>query len=247
MKIILEKITAGENLSFEESKQVMGFIMDGQASPEEIAGLLIGLKTKGETADEVAGAAHAMRTRSIKIDSRGNHVIDVCGTGGDNSGTFNISTTAAFVVAAAGIRVAKHGNRSITSKSGSADVLKALGININMTPERATEALDQVGLTFLFAPDYHPAMKHVAPVRRELGMKTIFNMLGPLTNPAGTKRQLIGTYSRSAAKLMHEAAAMLDMEQVSFVCTADRFDEIILSEPSDVYECGRTHTASDHL
>ncbi len=236
MKEILEKITAGNDLNFEESKNAMGFLMDGRASPVEITALLVGLKTKGENPAEIAGAAQAMRERCVKLDVRNHQVIDVCGTGGDNSGTFNVSTAVAFVVAAAGVRVAKHGNRSISSRSGSADVLAALGININLKPARAAEALDEIGITFLFAPDYHPAMKHVAPVRRELGMKTIFNMLGPLTNPAGTKRQIIGTYSRTAAKLMHKAAGMLDMEQVYFVCTGDRFDEVILSEPADVFE-----------
>jgi anthranilate phosphoribosyltransferase len=236
MKAMLEKITAGGDLSFRETEQVMGTLMDGNASPIEIAALLVGLKTKGETAEEVAGAAKAMRERSIRINKRGDAVIDVCGTGGDNSGTINISTAVAFVVAATGIRVAKHGNRSISSRSGSADVLKALGVNINLEPRKAEEALEQVGIAFLFAPDYHPAMKHVAPVRRELGMKTIFNMLGPLTNPAGAQRQLIGTYSLNAAKLMCEAAGMLDMQKVCFVCTADRYDEVILSEPTDVFE-----------
>ena len=236
MKAMLEKITAGEDLSFRETEQVMGTLMDGNASPVEMAALLVGLKTKGETAEEVAGAAKAMRERSIRINKRGDAVIDVCGTGGDNSGTINISTAVAFVVAATGIRVAKHGNRSISSRSGSADVLKALGVNINLEPRKAEEALEQVGIAFLFAPDYHPAMKHVAPVRRELGLKTIFNMLGPLTNPAGAQRQLIGTYNLTAAKLMCEAAGMLGMQRVCFVCTADRYDEVILSEPTDVFE-----------
>ncbi len=243
MKEFLDKITAGNDLSFEESKNALGYLMDGHASHVEIGAFLMGLKSKGETPSEIAGAAQAMRERSIKIDTRGNNVIDVCGTGGDNSGSFNISTTTAFVVAAAGVRVAKHGNRSISSKSGSADVLNALGVNINLAPDRATQALDDIGITFLFAPDYHPAMKHVAPVRKALGTKTIFNMLGPLTNPAGTRRQFIGTYSRNAAKLMHDAAGMLDMENVCFVCTGDRFDEVILSEPSDVFEFKKGETS----
>ena len=246
MKEILEKITAGEDLSFEESKNTMGFLMDGRASPVEIAALLVGLKTKGENPAEIAGAAQAMRERCVKLDVRDKQVIDVCGTGGDNSGTFNISTAVAFVAAAAGVKVAKHGNRSISSRSGSADVLAALGININLKPDRAAQALDEIGLTFLFAPDYHPAMKHVAPVRRELGMKTIFNMLGPLTNPAGTKYQIIGTYSRTAAQAMYEATGMLDMEQVYFVCSGDRFDEIILSEPADVFEYKRSGSSRSY-
>jgi anthranilate phosphoribosyltransferase len=236
MKNKLEKIIAGQDLSFEESKESMGYIMDGTANQAEIAAWLIALKMKGETAEEVAGSAQAMRERSIKISTSRNGVIDVCGTGGDNSGTFNISTTAAFVIAGAGVPVAKHGNRSISSKCGSADVMKALGININLSPERAQAALDEIGITFLYAPDYHPAMKNVAPIRRELGMKTIFNILGPLTNPAGTKRQIIGTFNCHTANIMAQAAHMLAMEKVCFICTADHFDEITLSHPSDIFE-----------
>jgi anthranilate phosphoribosyltransferase len=241
MKDKLEKIIGGQDLSFEESRQSMGCIMDGTANQAEIAAWLIALKIKGETAEEVAGSAQAMRERSIKISSGKRGAIDVCGTGGDNSGTFNISTATAFVVAAAGIPVAKHGNRSISSKSGSADVMKALGININQPPQRAQAALEEIGITFLFAPDYHPAMKQVAPVRRELGMKTIFNILGPLTNPAGTKRQLIGTFNRKAAQTMVRAAQLLGMERVCFVCTADRYDEITLSQPTDIFEYEKDH------
>jgi anthranilate phosphoribosyltransferase len=236
MKDNLEKIIGGQNLSFEESMNSMGYIMDGTANQAEIAAWLIALKIKGETAEEVAGSAQAMRERSIKITSCRERVIDVCGTGGDNSGTFNISTTVAFVIAAAGVPVAKHGNRSVSSKCGSADVMKALGININLPPLRAQAALDEIGITFLFAPDYHPAMKNVAPVRRELGMKTIFNILGPLTNPAGTKRQMIGTFNCHTANIMAQAAHMLAMERVCFVCTADQFDEITLTQPTDIFE-----------
>jgi anthranilate phosphoribosyltransferase len=236
MKENLEKIISGQNLSFEESMNSMGHIMDGSANQTEIAAWLIALKIKGETAEEVAGSAQAMRERSIKITSRRDRIIDVCGTGGDNSGTFNISTTVAFVIAAAGVPVAKHGNRSVSSKCGSADLMKALGININLSPKRAQAALDEIGITFLFAPDYHPAMKNVAPVRRELGMKTIFNILGPLTNPAGTKRQMIGTYNCHTANIMAQAAHMLAMEKVCFVCTADQFDEITLTQPTDIFE-----------
>jgi len=236
MKDKLEKIIRGNDLSFAESRESMGYIMDGTANHSEITAWLIALKMKGETAEEVAGSAQAMRERGIKILPSRNGVIDVCGTGGDNSGTFNISTTAAFVIAGAGVPVAKHGNRSISSKSGSADVMKALGININLSPERARAALEEIGITFLFAPDYHPAMKNVAPIRRELGIKTIFNILGPLTNPAGTKRQMIGTFNCHTANIMAQAADMLAMEKVCFVCTANHFDEITLSQPSDVFE-----------
>ncbi len=234
LKEYIEKISSGENLSFQESQIAMSRIMSGECNNSQIAGLLTALKTKGETAKEVAGFASAMREFSIKIEIEDDNVIDVCGTGGDNSGTFNISTAAAFVVAGAGLKVAKHGNRSISSKCGSADVLSLLGININLAPEQSKLALDKIGIAFLFAPFYHPAMKYAAPVRKELGMKTIFNILGPLTNPAGTKKQLIGTFNNRTSALMAEAAPYLNMRSVSFVCTADRYDEITLTDKSNV-------------
>ncbi|MCK5034174.1 MAG: anthranilate phosphoribosyltransferase [Calditrichia bacterium] len=232
----LEKIIAGEDLTFDESHKVLLCIMSGEVNHSQIAALLTALKIKGETHEEVAGFVSAMREKSIKIKPKNNQVIDVCGTGGDFSGTFNISTAAAFVVAGAGITVAKHGNRSISSKSGSADVLKELGVNINLSPDQSEKALEEIGITFLFAPDYHPAMKYVAPVRQELGMKTVFNILGPLTNPAGTKKQLIGTFNNQTAKLMARAADFLQMEKVLFVCTDNRYDEVLLSGETLVYE-----------
>jgi anthranilate phosphoribosyltransferase len=192
--------------------------------------LLIALKSKGECAEEIAGFALAMREKSIKLKNSNDNVIDVCGTGGDNSGTFNISTAVAFVVAGSGVKVAKHGNKSISSKCGSADVLNELGVNINLPVEQSAEALEKMGITFLFAPQYHPAMKYAAQVRKELGMKTIFNMLGPLTNPAGVKKQLIGTYSDNAMSLMAKAAQYLDYEKVSFLCAGNKYDEIILDQ-----------------
>ncbi|MFA7289896.1 MAG: anthranilate phosphoribosyltransferase [Melioribacteraceae bacterium] len=236
IKHFLEKITNKESLSLQESIDVMNLIMQGQVNNSQIAGLLVGLKAKGEAAEEVAGFALAMRQNSIKINSDISNTIDLCGTGGDYAGTFNISTAASFVAAGAGIKVAKHGNRAISSNSGSADVLKELGININLTSEQSEKALNEVGIAFLFAPLYHPAMKYVAPVRGELGIKTIFNILGPLTNPAGTKKQLIGTFNYKTARLMSQAAKFLDMEKVCFVCTADRFDEVSLNDITYVNE-----------
>ncbi|TFH02431.1 MAG: anthranilate phosphoribosyltransferase [Calditrichales bacterium] len=236
LNIELEQIIAQKDLSFQEARNIMLEVMGGEVNHAHIAALLVALRIKGATHTEVAGFATAMREKSIKVDFSDQNMVDVCGTGGDHSGTFNISTAAAFVVAGAGIKVAKHGNRSITSKSGSADVLRELGVDINMKKEDSAAALQSIGITFLFAPDYHPAMKYVAPVRRDLGIKTIFNILGPLTNPAGTRRQLIGTFDRQTARLMCDAAAMLDMEKVSFICTADKYDEILLSEPTDVFE-----------
>jgi anthranilate phosphoribosyltransferase len=238
-KIYLEKISAGENLTIKESYDVMVSIMHGEWNNSEIAGLLLALRTKGETPEEVAGFTQAMRFMGTKISCTDDNAIDVCGTGGDCSNTFNISTAAAFVVAGAGVKVAKHGNRSVSSKSGSADVLTELGININLTPAQSETALNEIGIAFLFAPIYHPAMKYAAGVRKELGIKTVFNILGPLTNPAGTKKQLIGVYNNNTALLMAKAAFHLDMEKVSFICTADKFDEISLTHPTSVYEYSR--------
>jgi anthranilate phosphoribosyltransferase len=192
---------------------------------------------KGETSEEVAGFVKAMREKVIKIQCDDVHAIDVCGTGGDGSGSFNISTAVAFVVAGAGVSVAKHGNRSISSKSGSSDVLHELGVDVNLTPENSQWALNKIGIAFLFAPLYHPAMKHVAPIRKELQFRSIFNILGPLTNPAGVKRQLIGTYNDYTSQLMSDAVEHLEMDKVCFVCTNNSFDEVSLSHSSNIVEC----------
>ena len=226
----------GQHLSFEESTDVMNKIMSGKVDDNLIASLLTGLKTKGEASSEIGGFAKAMRDNGIKIKCDTSNTVDVCGTGGDNSGTFNISTAVSFVVAGAGVNVAKHGNRSISSTSGSSDVLTELGVNINLTPEQSERALKEIGITFLFAPLYHPAMKHVANVRRNLGFKTIFNMLGPLTNPAGTKKQLIGVFNNDAVEKMSKALDYLDMERVNFICTDNKFDEVILNGTVKIVE-----------
>lgn len=235
IKELIQKVIKNEHLTFDESYNVMNSIMHGEVNNSHIAGLLVALKSKGEHADEVGGFIKAMRENSIKINSEYD-AIDVCGTGGDNSNTFNISTAVSFVVAGAGQKVAKHGNRSISSKSGSSDVLTELGINVNLSKEQSEKALDEIGITFLFAPNYHPAMKYVMPVRRELGFKTVFNILGPLTNPARTKRQMVGVFSDETAKLMREAVTKLEMDKVSFVCTDNMFDEITLSGVTKVFE-----------
>jgi anthranilate phosphoribosyltransferase len=236
IKETIERLTEGENLTISEAKELMLLIMEGGVNHSHTSAILIALKCKGETEYEIAGFAQAMREKSIRLPWRRNGAIDVCGTGGDGAGTFNISTAAAFVVAGTGVHVAKHGNRAVSSHSGSADVLQHLGINIEFPPAEAARALDEIGITFMFAPFYHPAMKHVAPVRRELGIKTVFNMLGPLTNPADTRRQLIGTFNMRAAQLMSAAARHLDMERVCFVCTDNHYDEISLSAPTTVAE-----------
>ena len=246
MQDYIKKIIGREDLSFGEARQAMNRIMSGTENHSRIAAFLAALKSKGETAQEVAGFAAAMRDNCVKVPVQENNIIDVCGTGGDVSGTFNISTATAFVVAGAGVRVAKHGNRSISSKSGSADVLAALGVNIDLDEQQAAQAIEEIGIAFLFAPRYHPAMKHVAPVRRELGMKTVFNILGPLTNPAATKRQLIGTYNLKAAQIMAEAAAHLDMEKVCFVCTDDHLDEITLTGETEVCEYSRSEGVKNY-
>lgn len=236
IKSMLEKLVRGSNLSLNESRLVMNEIMKGDVNPSLLSGLLIALKSKGESAEEIAGFALAMRENGIKINYPKDNVIDVCGTGGDSSGTFNISTAAAFVAAGAGVKVAKHGNKSISSKCGSADVLTELGVKINLTEEQSGRALEEIGITFLFAPKYHPAMRHAAQVRNELGLKTIFNLLGPLTNPAGVKKQIIGTYNDEAAILLSRAAQYLEFDKVCFLCAGNKYDEIILDQKTKMIE-----------
>ncbi len=235
IKEIIQKVIDKKNLSFNEAHLSMNKIMSGEVNNSQIAALLVALKSKGEHPEEVAGFAKAMREKSVKIFNAPESV-DVCGTGGDNSNTINISTAVSFVVAGTGIKVAKHGNRSISSKSGSSDVLTELGVNINLTDKESGKALQEAGITFLFAPNYHPAMKYVMPVRRELGFKTVFNILGPLTNPAETKKQMIGVFNNSTAKLMREATKYLNMDKVCFVCTENKFDEITLTGETSVFE-----------
>lgn len=236
MKEYLEKVIEGDNLTFEEAYEVMYAVMSGEVNNSRIASLLTALRIKKETPEEVAGFVKAMRERVIKIKCDDENLIDVCGTGGDGSGTFNISTAVAFVVAGAGVKVAKHGNRSISSKSGSSDVLHELGVEIQLSPELSEKALNEIGIAFLFAPLYHPAMKHVAPIRKELEFRSIFNILGPLTNPAGTQRQLIGTFNDETAKLMIGSVKYLDMKKTCFICTNNKFDEITLTHETNVYE-----------
>jgi len=213
----------------------MRVLLEGGASEAEIAAFLVALKMKGETAAEIAGFARAMRDRMIVVDA-GPDVIDTCGTGGDGAGTFNISTVAAIVMAGAGAKVAKHGNRSISGSSGSADVLEALGVRVTLTPDEAARAIREIGIGFLFAPAMHPAMKHAQPVRRALKLRTVFNILGPLTNPARASAQLIGAPSHDAAKLMAEALAELGTRRAFVVHGSDGLDEITITGPTDVYE-----------
>jgi len=232
----LHRVVAGSDLTSEESHQAMGALLEGHAGEAEIAGFLVALKMKGETATEIAGFARAMRDRMIVVDA-GPDVIDTCGTGGDGSGTFNISTAVAIVMAGAGAHVAKHGNRSISSNSGSADVLEALGVRItDVTPEDAGRSIREIGIGFLFAPALHPAMKHAQPVRRALKTRTVLNLLGPLANPARASAQLIGAPSLEIAKLMAEALAELGTLRAFVVHGQDGLDEITTTTATDVYE-----------
>lgn len=224
----MERLLRQENLSQEQVRGVVGAIMDGQCDPIEIAAFLTALAIKSPQAEELAGAAQAMRERATPLRPAVRPLLDTCGTGGDQLHTFNISTATAIVVAACGVRVAKHGNRSVSSKSGSADVLEALGVNISLTAQQATECLDAIGLCFCFAPLIHGAMKHAAPVRKQLGFPTVFNLLGPLTNPASAEYQLIGTSSESKAQLLAQTVALLGTVRTLVVCGASQLDEVSL-------------------
>lgn len=234
-KEVLWRLVAGESLSREETEELFGALMDGQVSEPIKAALLVALRMKGEAVAEISGAAAAMRRRVIPIPHTATRVVDTCGTGGDGRGTFNISTAAALVAASAGAPVAKHGNRSVSSKSGSADVLAALGVKIEIDPATAGRALDTVGIAFLFAPLLHPAMREVMPVRRELGMRTIFNVLGPLTNPAGARRQLMGVYAEGLVEVIAKVLRDLGAEH-ALVVHGDGMDEITITGSTTVSE-----------
>ncbi|MBA2253695.1 MAG: anthranilate phosphoribosyltransferase, partial [Chloroflexi bacterium] len=222
----LARIVDGGSLTPAEAQQAMGDVMDGEASPAQLAGVLVALRMRGETVDELVGFARAMRDRAIPVRSP-EGAVDTCGTGGDGRGTFNISTAAALVVAAAGVPVAKHGNRAITSSAGSADVLEALGVTVHQSPDEAARALVDVRFAFLFAPDHHPAMRHAGPTRREIGIRTAFNLLGPLCNPAGVRRQVVGCAEPAAAHLLAAALQALGAVRASVV-HGDGLDELPL-------------------
>jgi anthranilate phosphoribosyltransferase len=229
-------VVEGGYLSLEEARAAMGAVMDGEATPAQLAALLVALRMRGESVDELAGFAAAMRERVLPVEAPPG-AIDVVGTGGDSSGTFNISTTAALVVASLGIPVAKHGNRAITSRSGSADVLEALGVRIDHDPSSAGRALRELGFAFLFAQSYHPAMRHAGPTRREIGVRTAFNLLGPLTNPARATRALIGVGVAAAAPTIAEVAARLGTER-TFVIHGHGVDELPLDDSGVLYHVG---------
>lgn len=228
-------VNESRDLTEAEASAAMREIFAGEATPTQVGALLIALRMKGETIEEIAGMARAMREYALKVDVDG-PLVDTCGTGGDGSGSFNVSTAAAFVVAGAGVRVAKHGNRGMTSNSGSADVLEALGAKIDLTPEQVSECIREAGFGFMFAQAFHPAMKYVAPVRRELGVRTVFNFLGPLTNPAGASAQLLGVARPDVAQKVIGALKLLGSRHVLVVHGDGGVDELSLSGKSTVYE-----------
>ena len=233
----LEHLLRGQDLSHADMLAIMQQVMGGELTPAQIAGLVVALRVKGESVDEITAAATVMRELSTKVEITDNtHLIDTCGTGGDGIQTFNVSTCAAFVAAAAGAKVAKHGGRSVSSTCGSADVLEALGVNVNLTPEQVAKCVNGIGIGFMFAPNHHSAMKHAAPVRRELGVRTIFNLLGPLTNPASAKRQVMGVFSKDLTLKLAKVLKNLGSEHVLVVHGADGMDEISFTGDTFVAE-----------
>ena len=243
----IAKLVDGAALTCGEAQATLAEIMGGEATPAQIAAFITALRLRGETPEVIAGCARAMREKCTPVDAGGGIVVDTCGTGGDGAHTFNISTASALVAAGAGVRVAKHGNRSVSSKCGSADVLAELGVNLNASPAVMTECLREIGIAFLFAPALHPAMKHAIGPRREIGIRTIFNILGPLSNPAGARHGVLGVYSRALVPVMAEAAAELGAERLFVVHGSDGLDEITLTGPTFVGEVAEGRTRAYEL
>lgn len=233
---LLKKCMKGETLTVSEAEQLMDGIMEGKTTPAQIASLLTLLTYRGETVEEITGFVRGMRKKMVPINVDIENVVDTCGTGGDGASTFNISTASAIVASSLGVKITKHGNRAVSSKSGSADVLERLGIPIQATNEQAVRSLHETGMTFLFAPMYHPAMKYAAQPRKELGFRTVFNALGPLANPARCKRQVIGVYSLALAEKLAQTLVKLDAEHVMLVAGRDGLDEISAAAETDVVE-----------
>ncbi|TNE72044.1 MAG: anthranilate phosphoribosyltransferase [Gammaproteobacteria bacterium] len=236
MKEALNRIASNLDLSREEMKDVMRIVMNGEATDAQIGAFLMGLRLKSETIDEITGATEVMRELATGVTVNASPLVDIVGTGGDGANLFNVSSAASFVVAAAGGYVAKHGNRGVSSKSGSADLIEKAGINLNMTPEQVARCVEQIGVGFMFAPAHHGAMKHAIGPRRELGCRTIFNILGPMTNPASVKRQLIGVFTRELCRPMAEVLSRLGAEHIMVVCSKDGLDEISLASATHVAE-----------
>lgn len=236
MKEALNRIASNLDLSREEMMQVMGIVMNGEATDAQIGGFLMGLRLKSETIDEITGATEVMRELASNVSINAEPLVDIVGTGGDGANLFNVSSAASFVVAAAGGFVAKHGNRAVSSKSGSADLLEKAGINIALTPEQVARCVEQIGVGFMFAPAHHGAMKNAIAPRKELGIRTLFNILGPMTNPAGVKRQLIGVFSRELCLPMAQVLQRLGSEHIMVVHSRDGLDEISLASATHVAE-----------
>ena len=232
-KTLIGKVATGTELTLQESASAFDRMMSGEATPSQMGALLMGLRVRGETVDEITGAVTTMRAKMLRVDAP-EGAIDVVGTGGDASGSYNISTCAAFIVAGAGVPVAKHGNRALSSRSGAADVLTALGVRINISPDHISRCIAGAGIGFMFAPAHHPAMKHVGPTRVELGTRTIFNLLGPLSNPAGVKRQMVGVFSKQWVEPLAQVLNNLGCEAAYVVHGSDGLDEITISGPTSV-------------
>lgn len=236
MPAAIRALTERRDLTAAEMSDVMHLIMTGGATPAQIGGFLIGLRMKGETVDEIAAAAQVMRDLAVQVPVKADHLVDTCGTGGDGAATFNISTASAFVAAAAGAHVAKHGNRSVSSKSGSADVLEAAGVNLDLTPQQVAQCIEQVGVGFMFAPLHHGAMKHAIGPRREMGVRTVFNLLGPLTNPAAAPNQVLGVFAIQWLEPLAHVLAKLGSRHVMVVHADDGMDEMSICAPTQVAE-----------
>ncbi|GGG57723.1 anthranilate phosphoribosyltransferase [Paenibacillus radicis (ex Gao et al. 2016)] len=236
MQSALNQLIGGEDLSRATARSVMEIIMNGEATPAQIAGVVTALRMKGETKEEITGFAEVMRAFSSHVQTRQEGLLDTCGTGGSGIHKFNISTASSIIASSAGIRVAKHGNRAMSGKAGSADVLEALGVQITLTPEQASECLNRIGICFMFAQLYHPSLRHAAVPRRELGVRTIFNMLGPLTNPAGADRQLLGLYDRTKTETIASVLSELGVKRAMVVSSNDGLDEISISAPTRISE-----------
>ena len=247
IKEALSRIVSGSDLTLDEAREVMREIMRGEATQAQIGAFLTALRMKGETVDEIAGCARAMRESAIAVKPKRNQLVDTCGTGGDGSGTFNISTTVAFVAVGAGLAVAKHGNRSVSSRCGSADLLQALGVNLELTPEQVAQCIDEVGIGFLFAPKLHPAMKYALAPRQEIGLRTIFNILGPLSNPAQAKRQLLGVYHSDLTELIAEVLLALGAEHAFVVHGADALDELSVTGQNKISRLHNGHIETYYL
>ena len=239
----IAKLIDGQDLTLSDTEAVMNEIMDGAATPAQMASFLTALRVKGETVEEITGCARVMRDKAIRVEPRRTDLVDTAGTGGDRAGTFNISTTAAFVIAGAGLGVAKHGNRAVSGQCGSADLLEALGVNLDLAPVQVADCIDQVGIGFLFALKLHPAMKNVGPVRKELGVRTVFNILGPLTNPARTPSQIVGVYDDGLTVPMAEVLHALGVRSAYVFHSEDGIDELTTTGLNHVahYDNGAIH------